>query len=177
MRRQEGEAFSIDYCLPTVKHPMSIMIWGCFSMRGPGRIKICEGRMNADGYLKILGKEMLLTARDQFGEGQRNFVFQQDNAPCHTAKKVKDWFRENNVKVLEWPAQSPDLNPIENLWMQMKRLVTEKKPYNKVTLTEAIIHTWFRVVKNEPERLSNLVKSMPSRCQAVINAKGYPTKY
>lgn len=177
VRRSQGEAFRVECCLPTVKHPTTIMIWGCFSMRGPGRIKTCEGRMNGKKYIEILKREMLLTVRDQFGEGSREFIFQQDNAPCHTAAVVKEWFRKEGITVLDWPSQSPDINPIENLWIQIKRMVAAKKPKDKVKLTEAIIDSWHRVIRDEPERLRNLIESMPRRCKAVIAARGYPTKY
>jgi len=106
-----------------------------------------------------------------FGQGE-DFIFQQDGAPCHTAKVCKDWFRENRVKLLEWPGNSPDLNPIENLWARLKKLVSQRRPSNKQELIEAIIHCWNHVITLE--ELQQLVNSTPRRCKAVIEAKGYP---
>jgi hypothetical protein len=129
--------------------------------------------MNAEKYLQVLEEKLLRSARDLYGDD--DWVFQQDNAPCHTAKRCQNWFRAQGISVLEWPAQSPDLNPIENLWMQIKVLVAKDKPSTKTTLIEAIIKAWYKVIT--PERLESLVASMPRRCKAVIEAKGWPTKY
>ena len=91
VRQRTGEEFKPECILPTVKHPTSVMIWGCFSMKGPGRLEVCEGKMTADKYLKVLEKRMLPSARDLYGVENKEWIFQQDNAPCHTAKKVKEW--------------------------------------------------------------------------------------
>jgi hypothetical protein len=77
--------------------------------------------------------------------------------------------------VLSWPGNSPDLNPIENLWARLKCLVAAKHPSNKTQLIEAIISSWYHTVTTD--ELKALVDSMPRRCLAVIKAKGYPTKY
>ena len=77
--------------------------------------------------------------------------------------------------VLDWPGNSPYLNPIENLWPRLKKLVALKKASNRRELTTAIIDAWFHVII--PEHLEQLVNSMPKRCDAVIKAKGFPTKY
>ena len=86
-----------------------------------------------------------------------------------------EWFRENNIDVLEWPGNSPDINPIENLWARLKKLVALERVSNRRELIEAIVDAWFHVIA--PEHLEQLVDSMPKRCEAVIKAKGYPTKY
>ena len=85
------------------------------------------------------------------------------------------WFRTHNVSVLKWPGNSPDLNPIENLWARLKRLVGKKHPSNKQELISAIISSWFHVIDSKD--LAALVDSMPARCQAVIDWKGFPTRY
>ncbi|MCM0158344.1 transposase [Candidatus Nardonella dryophthoridicola] len=102
------------------------------------------------------------------------FVFQQDNDPKHTSRLVQEWFQENNVQVLQWPAQSPDLNPIENLWEEVERQIRTMTFPNKQTLIDKINEVW----TNMPiVIIQNLISSMPRRCQKVIANNGYPINY
>jgi len=175
VRRRPGEDCLPECTTATMKHPLSVMVWGCMARSSVGRLQVLEGNLNADKYIKeVLQTKLLTSARTIFGEG-KTFTFQQDGAPCHTAKKCMTWFKENKVKLLDWPGNSPDLNPIENLWARLKRTVSAKRPSNKRELVEAIINSWFHIISaNDLERL---VDSMPRRCQAVIRSKGYPTRY
>uniref|UniRef100_A0A8C1MX09 Tc1-like transposase DDE domain-containing protein n=1 Tax=Cyprinus carpio TaxID=7962 RepID=A0A8C1MX09_CYPCA len=97
----------------------SIMIWGAFSFNGKMELQVVQGRQTATGYVDLLQRASLLT------EGPRlcgnDWVFQQDNAAIHNARLTKDFFQENNVALLDHPACSPDLNPIENIWGWMAR--------------------------------------------------------
>uniref|UniRef100_A0AAQ4PE92 Tc1-like transposase DDE domain-containing protein n=1 Tax=Gasterosteus aculeatus aculeatus TaxID=481459 RepID=A0AAQ4PE92_GASAC len=84
----------------------SIMLWGCFSAGGIGRLVRIEGTINAAMYRDLLNENMLQSALDlRLG---RRFIFQQDNDPKHTAKITKEWLRDNSVNVLEWPGLEPD---------------------------------------------------------------------
>ena len=165
IRRRPGEEYLPQCMLPTMKHPLSIMIWGCISGEGIGRIQVCDGIINARKYIDdILEKKLLQSARDMFGTGTSQlddveFIFQQDGAPCHTAKICSEWFAGKNIKVLEWPGNSPDLNPIENLWARLKKLVSARRPSNKAELIQAVISSWFHTITiNE---LKSLINSMP----------------
>lgn len=180
--RRKGEACAPQCMIPTVKHAQSVMIWGCMAGKGVGRIAVIQGTVTARKYIDdILGPKMIPSARDLFIQGnppvaaKPDFIFQQDNAPCHTAHICTAWFRRNGVKVLDWPGNSPDLNPIENLWSRLKTLVAMRRPSNKQQLIESILASWNHVIT--ADNLRTLVESMPRRCDAVIRSRGYPTRY
>ncbi len=106
--------------------------------------------------------------------GDAYFIFQQDLAPAHTAKGTKSWFNDHGVTVLDWPANSPDLNPIENLWGIVKRKMRDTRPNNADELKATVKETWASI---PPQQCHKLITSMPRRIEAVIKAKGAPTKY
>ena len=124
---------------------------------------------------KTLEAKLLPSIDDLFEGKTETCVFQHDSATCHTAKTVKNWFKAKKINVLKWPGNSPVLNPIENLWSRLKKLVRKEKPGNRRQLIEAVIKSWFHVISTED--LGNLVDSMPRRIAAVIKSNGYPTKY
>ncbi len=98
----------------------------------------------------------------------------QDLAPAHTAKGTKGWFNDHGVTVLYWPANSPDLNPIENLWGIVKRKMRDTRPNNADDLKATVKETWASI---PPQQCHKLITSMPRGIEAVIKAKGAPTKY
>ncbi len=173
MWRKPGTVHHLSNTVPTVKHGGgSIMLWGCFSAAGTGWLVAIEGKMNAAKYRDILDENLLQSAQDlRLG---RRFSFQQDNDPKHTAKITKEWLHNNSVTVLEWPSQSPDLNPIEHLWRDLKMAVHQRLPSNLTELERICKEEWQRIPKSRCEKL---VASFPKRLMAVFNQKGASTKY
>ena len=98
----------------------------------------------------------------------------QDNDPKHSARSVKSWFLENQVPVMEWTPQSPDLNPIEHLWGVLKNKIGAFKSKNKNEVWSEIQNAWYSI---SPDLCANLVGSMNRRCQEVIKMKGASTRY
>ena len=156
----------------TVKHDKKINVWGCFTFHGVGDFHRILGIMDQQVYRQILIHHMRPSARRLFPDG--DFIFQQDNDPKHTARSVKEYLEHTGWSLLEWPAQSPDLNPIENLWSIIDLRTEDREPKNEEELFEILKEAWESM---PPDILENLVESMPRRCLMVIDSKGYPIKY
>lgn len=164
--------------IPTVKFgKLSVMIWGCISSKGVGDLAFIDTTMDAEHYLNILKTNLTGSARN-FGLMRENkplFKFYQDNDPKHKSHVVRMWLLYNCGKVIDTPAQSPDLNPIENLWVYLKKKVAKRQPTNKTALKSAILEEWKNIPSNYD--LKKLVHSMKKRLQCVVDAKGGHTKY
>lgn len=172
VRRPPNTEYDGKYTKKTVKHGGGkVMIWGSFSYYGVGPIHDIKGIMDQRVYVDIMDRVMLPYAEWNM---PLKWVFQQDNDPKHTSKLSKEWFRVSMVDVMPWPAQSPDLNPIEHLWGDIKKSVAEVKPSNTAQLWNAVREAWERIPL---KRCRDLIDSMPRRCAAVIKNKGYSTKY
>ncbi len=139
------------------------MIWAAMSSAGAGPLCFLKSTVNAAIYQEILEHFMLPSADKLFGDA--DFIFQQDLAPAHTAIS---WFNDHGVTVLDWPANSPDLNPIENLWGIVKRKMRDTRPNNADDLKATVKETWASI---PPQQCHKLITSMPRRIEAVIKAK------
>lgn len=174
VRRRDGEKLNPDCVDKTVKHGGGkINIWGCFSSKGVGNLTKVNGIMDKKLYKNILVHHARPSIK-RLG----TTIFQQDNDPKHTAKTNKEYLNSKRwpSTLMEWPPQSPDLNPIENLWSYLDCQVRQRpvKPKNEHELYAALQDEWYKL---DPTYLKNLVHSMPRRCQETIKAKGYWTKY
>ncbi|KAI4887934.1 hypothetical protein NFI96_008000 [Prochilodus magdalenae] len=141
-------------------------------VEGTGLVLHISERMDGAMYCnpKILSDNLLPSART-WGRG---WVFQHDNDPKHTAKATKEWLKKKHIKVMEWPSQSPDLNPIENLWRELKVRVAKRQPHNLNDLEMICEEEWTKI---PPDMCANLIINYNKRLTAVLANKGFATKY
>ncbi len=150
--------------LPATR-PGSVMVWGCVSALGKGNLHFCDGTINAEKYIEILEHNMLPSRRHLF-QGHP-CIFQQDNAKPHSAHITKSWLRRKRVRVLDWPACSPDLSPIENVWRILKRKMRQRRPRTVAHLKTCLQEEWDKIT---PETLHHLVSSVPKRLLSVVKS-------
>ena len=97
--------------------------------------------MNAQKYKQILHENLMFSVESL--ELPSDYIFQQDNDPKHTTKSTKKWLSENNVNILQWPSQSPDLNPIENLCQFLKIQIRKRALANINNLKTICQEEWY----------------------------------
>ncbi len=140
----------------SVQKPASLMVWGCMSACGMGSLHIWKGTINAERYIQVL-EQHTLPSRHRLFQG-RPCIFQHDNARPHTASITTSWLRRRRIRVLKWPACSPDLSPIENIWRIIKRKMRQRRPKTVEQLEACIRQEW----DNIPiPKLEQLVSSVP----------------
>ncbi len=134
------EAGDLPACSVFSSNPAHLMVWGCISAYGMDSLHVLEGTMNAKRYIKVLEQHML-PSRQRLFQG-RPCVFQQDNVKPHTAAITTAWLRSRRVRVLNWPACSPDLSPIENIWCIIKQKICQRRPQTLQQLETYIRQEW-----------------------------------
>ena len=151
------------------------MVWGIIMPKGVGRLVRVDGTMDRFKYIQVLRKGLLGTLRD-YKMKPSDIVFQQDNDPKHTAKSTHEWFDEHGFILLPWPAQSPDINPIENVWDHLARRLAKRsvQPTTEDELWEALQEEWYKI---DVGYIQKLYASMPMRVEEVIWRKGWNIPY
>ena len=139
------------------------------------RVRAVQTNINSAKNVSILQEGFLPI----FSSGKMNkfdSLFMEDGAPCHSARATQNWLRQNGINKLPWPSQSPDMNPIENLWGILDRNLRKKKikPSTKPELLALLRQTWQEIPQDD---IRQLINAMPRRVLALKTAKGMSTKY
>lgn len=158
----------------TVKHPVKVHVWGCFSKQGFGTLHVFTDNLNAAKMVKIYQRALLPSAQRWFIRNNKHWLLQEDNDPKHRSRHCTAWKEENQIDVLDWPSQSPDANPIENVWAIMKIKLRGKKLNTIKKLIRQIRLVWRSLSR---DYAITLVESMPRRCKLIIDNGGDWTPY
>lgn len=172
--REPGKAARLQHAREIVKYGGgSIMFWGAIHIGGRTDLILIEGNLNAIKYRDEIVLPIVIPYLANIGQ---NAMFQQDNARPHTARVIRNIFEEHGTHVLQWPANSPDMSPIEKIWDVMKRqLVNHREGFaNQQELERAVQRIWANL---DQEMIDGLILAMSRRCRAVINQRGGPSGY
>ena len=172
VRRPVGEMYNPEYMAHKDPHPERVSVWACISSRGLGGIDIFTDNLDGPLLKNILQEHLVQAAHRLFPPGAWWLLW--DNAPNHYAVIVSRWMHNHGISLVDFRSYSPDLNPIENFWNDLKRRVETHNATNTTELQQHIMIEW---ENTDLEFLAKIVDSMPDRCKAVIASEGHKIPY
>ncbi|CAK9829647.1 Transposable element Tcb2 transposase [Anthophora retusa] len=164
----------VPYVQRAVKHAIKVHVWGCFNVRGFGTLCLFTDNLNAIKMKEIYQRGLLTSTNKWFNKYGEDWILQEGNDPKHRSRLCTEWKTANGIVTLDWPSQSPDANPIENVWALMKQKLQGKRLHSVKSLSNQIRQIWRSLPVSYAERL---VESMPKRCEAIIANAGDWTHY
>lgn len=171
VHRNQGEKYSTTCVLPApTSDRRHLMVWGCIASNGQCAMTFVDGNVNSDKYISILRTTLFPLLENLPLSMWKDIVFQQDNARPHTARTTMNFLHTHHIRVPFWPALSPDINPIENVWAIMKRKVRLMQPTSIDSLKTAIQLAWRQTVT--PALCCKLYSSLPTRMHNIIRRHG-----
>ncbi len=147
------------------------MIWGGISVRAKTEITIVKSTIDSLAYQDILNENMIVEMNIHYPD---DWYFMQDNASCHTSRSTREWLESKGVRIIEWAANSPDLNPIENIWGMMKKIIEQEDPVGLEAFKRLVLKLWADIGHSA---LESFINSMPQRLEKVIAAKGLSIRH
>ncbi|MBW0564951.1 hypothetical protein O181_104666 [Austropuccinia psidii MF-1] len=156
------------------------MIWACFVGSTKGPFVFLNGPLNAAAFIEQVYDTALLPFFNQMAnapyiQGHQNIAMMEDRAPIHMAWLSNEWHQANAIAKLPWPAHSPDLNPIENVWCKMKsHVIKHYNPHTIARLQAAIFGAWNDL---PAQFLVDILFKMHDCMQFVIDHNGGPTRW
>lgn len=172
VQRPVGKALDTKYTLKTDQLEGKVSLWGCVCAGGLGHAELYVDSLDARRYQSILALNLVSSAHQCWPKGQ--WWFQQDNWSVHTAGTSQAWFHNHGIDLIDWPAWSPDLNPIENLWNDLKRRVYA---HHSKTIEELEYWIGIEWQATDLNFISDICKSMPKRLQLVLANHGHKISY
>ncbi|KAG0854586.1 hypothetical protein G6F16_013712 [Rhizopus arrhizus] len=156
------------------------MVWSCISWYGVGYIVDVGKNMDKSVYLSVLQDDLVKSMTDYCKENglrMTDFEFMQDNDPKHKSKIVSEWLSKQDFTTMEWPPQSTDLNPIENMWNTLKKRLFKQHDFPPISMDELWTRTfesWYEITEKECQIY---IETMPQRCMDIIENKGLWINY
>lgn len=147
-----------------------VIVWGCVTMHGVGRLVLIKQDFTPEVYIQILDENLEDSVSDTFHHEAVAFLFQQDNTLIHNEKVVERWLNHSDIETIKWPAMSPDLNIMQNLWREVATTVQNKQPTSQDEFVKSIQTAWKNI---KIETISSLYQSIPQRIQLVIDERGF----
>ena len=173
--RRKHEVMHPDCLSPTAQHTAGVMVWGCANWHGLGPLVFLDGPITGEVYSELLEVHVYPTMLVMFDEVDLG-IFQQDNAGAHKSGLALQKLEDLDIETLDWPARSPDLSPIENLWRALKHRLRKRPRFETVVKLRTALEEEWAAMAADPASWRPFFENLNERLNAVIKSHGYPIR-